>query len=219
MARVKSGAAGEFNGGFKDAVLAKWKGLLISKAFPSPSSKPAVLSQLMQRAVFGLMTSFVSKVGETIELGFQNTKGALTAYNAAVKKNIFIAISGVYPNYTLDYAKFQFSDGNGEQIDGPEGIAHTAVVNKRTTITWTEEELLRPGSLGTDVLRVIFYNETGKFCMTHAEAAQRSKLTATVRLPFEDAADVVHGWVMFVSADGKMVSRSVYLGKILNTGA
>jgi hypothetical protein len=62
MARVKSGAAGEFNGGFKDGVLAKWKGLLISKAFPSPSSKPPVLSQLMQKAQFGLMTSFLSKM-------------------------------------------------------------------------------------------------------------------------------------------------------------
>jgi hypothetical protein len=219
MARVKSGAAGEFNGTFKDAVLCKWNGLLVSKSLPDKSSKPPVLSQLEQRSQFGIMTSFVSKVGETIELGFKNTTGAQTVYNAAVKKNIFIAISGVYPNFTVDYAKFQFSDGNGTQVDGPSDVAHTAVVNKRTTISWAAEETNRPGTLGTDVLRVIFYNETGKFCMTHAEAAQRSKLTATVRIPFEDDTDVVHGWAMFVSADGKLLSRSVYLGKILNTGA
>jgi hypothetical protein len=219
MARVKSGAAGEFKGTFKDAVLAKWNGLLISKSLPDKSSKPAVLSQLMQRAQFGLMTSFIGKIGDTIELGFKNTKGALTAYNAALKKNLFIAVTGVYPDYKVDYAKFQFSDGNGMQIDGPSEIAHTAVVNKRTTISWAAEEAIRPGTLGTDVLRVIFYNETGKFSMIHAVAAERSKLTATVRLPFEDAADVVYGWAMFVSADGKLLSRSVYLGKILNTGA
>jgi hypothetical protein len=217
MAIIKSGAAGKFNGKFSDAVITEWKGLTVGRSLPSKSSKPPKLSQLMQRAKFGLITSFIGKIGDTFSLGFKNTRGALTAYNAAAKKNILTAITGNYPDYKLDYSKIELSDGNGTGIDKPFEVTHTPVANNRTTLTWAAIESNRSGSLGTDVLRVVFYNERGNFSMVHEHAEERSKLTATVRLPFEEDTDEIYGWAMFVSADGERVSTSVYLGKFLKT--
>jgi hypothetical protein len=214
MALIKSGPVGRFNGKIGNVVVAPWKGLLVGREAPTPTNKPATLTQLEQRAKFGLVTGFLSKIGETVRVGYQNSGGNMTAYNVAARYHLDNAVTGVYPAYALDYSKVQLNDGVGKVLDAPTGIAHTPVVNNRTTITWEAIELVRQDSLPTDQIRIVLFNATADFFLIHPAAAQRSVMTATVRLPIEEEDDVVHAWVMFVSADGKRTSRSRYLGII-----
>lgn len=214
MALIKSGQVGKFNGKIDNVVISAWKGLLVGRSVPSKSNKPATVTQLEQRAKFGLVTGFLSKIGDTVKLGYQNSGGNMTPYNVAARYHLDNAVTGVYPAYALNYSKIQLNDGIGKVLDSPSGLAHTPVVNNRSTITWEAIELVRADSLPTDQLRVVLYNATANFFLIHPAAAQRSLLTASVRLPIEEEDDVIHAWVMFVSADGKRTSRSKYLGII-----
>lgn len=215
MALIDQGQIGDFKGKIGRVVVAPYRKKTVGRAAPKKSTKQPTLVQLDQRAQFGLVTAFVSGVREIINLGYQNLTGNSGSYNMATKWHLDNAVTGVYPNYAIDYSKVKLSDGKNV-IDGIFEVAKTDAVNSKTTITWMAREAVR-GSLPTDKLCAVFYNHTEKFFMMDMAASERSKLTATVRIPLEEDTDVIHGWVLFISTDGKQVSRSKYLGIIKNT--
>lgn len=215
MAITKSAPGGAFKGKLDNAVFAPWKGLLTVRSVPKKSSKKAVQSQIEQRAKFALMGQFVARLAEVITMGYQSVSGNVTAHNVALKENLATALIGEYPDYAIDYAKVKLSRTSGSnEINGISNVLTTAAINGKVTITWIAEDATRQKTLPTDVLCVIFYNATQKFFMTSGKAAIRSALTTSVRIPLEEDTDVIHGWVLIFSADGKNVSRSTYLGII-----
>jgi hypothetical protein len=110
MAIVKSGQVGDFSGKIGQSVIAKWRQLTVGRSTPKKSTKKATDEQLDTQSKFKLVTTFVSRIGTTIALGYRNTSGNLTPYNTAVQYHIQNAVTGVYPNYGIDMAKVVLSN-------------------------------------------------------------------------------------------------------------
>lgn len=215
MAKLEPGQLGDANGKIGRVVVSKWKKLMVLRAAPKSSTKPPKLLQLQQRAMFGLVTAFISGVGSIINLGFQKVAKNNSPFNTATKYHLANAVTGTYPDYVMDYPEVVIGEGKAKvSIDGLPVINVSAAVDGKVTLSWEALPANRSVSLPTDLLYVVFYNATEDFFMIDPAAAQRSELTASVRVPQEATTDKIYGWALFVSADNTLASRSKYLGQI-----
>lgn len=216
MARLETGQVGTFRGKVGQVVVSKWRDILVGKKTPTKSGKPATDDQQDQRSKFGLVTSFFAGMGSTIKLGFQGHKIGMTPMNACVKYHLDNAVTGVYPNYKMDYTKVIISNANGTgEIDGAFAPKGEAVADATVKISWT----LSPRNFSKDtspddVLTVMFYSETRKKYVIYPGVAPRSDLSFEAQLPYYFRNDVCHAYIFFHSiGKTKAVSNSEYLGK------
>lgn len=214
MATIEEGQIGAFRGKIGRVVVAPFRKITVGRSVPKKSSKPATEVQLAQRLKFGLINNFINGFGDILNVGFKNAKGNATPTHEAVRYHLYNAVKGAYPDYAIDFTAVKLSNMSGKLLDNIMPFTTTAAVNGKTTISWEAADGNRTESLPTDNLFVALYNETEQYFMNYRAAAKRSQLTVTLRTPHEEETDVIHAWVMYVSVDGKMVSKSKYLGVI-----
>lgn len=178
-------------------------------AIPHPSNKPPTIAQLNQRAKFGLMVGFLRRMTSLIRVGFQDArKEKQSAFSAAFSENYYKAITGVAPNFTINYPELVYSKGLLSVPYNPVAVADTPSILK---ISWEAYFESDSGS-ATDLATIVVYNPVkGKF-VKMTGAAARSALTFNLTVPPDFAGDLVHCWMSMVSTDGKTVSDSQYLG-------
>ena len=210
MGKYNQGILGAFSGKVGNVVGSSINGVDYMRSLPRKSTKTPTLPQLMQRAKFALMADFLRPLGAVVKVGFQSRKKGLTPYNAASSYNLEHAITGTYPNFVVDYPEVIFSKGNLLVVTDPE-IATT--VAAELEINWVNDAPVS-GTGGTDKATIVVYNPLqDKFAIAPGAAA-RSAETYTLELPADFSGDTVHVWISFVSADGKKVSDSSYIGSI-----
>lgn len=215
MATVKSGKVGVFNGKVGDVVIYKRDGILLGRDVPSKSTKPATLAQLTQQAKFGLVNSFVSGLSDLIAIGYQHKRAnGITPLNAAVSYHLNNAVIGTYPNFTLDYSKVVVSNVKGKgEIDGGFAASAIAVADAKVTVSWiTQDPPSNAETQLTDAVYLVFYNITQDRSVTYESKGTRSALITTVQIPRAFIGNKFHGYLFFVSTDGKSVSYSDDLG-------
>ena len=131
----------------------------------------------------------------------------------AMKHHMSEAVTGVYPEYAIDYSAVALTNPKGKNgIDWVESYAVSAAVDGKVTITWVLDQYQGPTTKLTDMLYVVFYNATKKRLMSYDGVAERSMRTVSLRVPQTSATDTIHGWAFFVSPNKKLVSQSEYLG-------
>jgi hypothetical protein len=172
--------------------------------FRADNPSPA---QLDQRLKFALMTAFLKPLAGLIKTGYQTVKNGPTSANLALSANLRHAITGVSPNFKVNYEKFMFSVGSL-----PKAIAAGMATqdNAKLQFFWDykgDEPL-------TDMATLLVYNPEQNTYVTLPTAASRAAKTFSLQLPTDFADQILHGWISFVSADKKRVSESVYLGGI-----
>ncbi|SEA51895.1 DUF6266 family protein [Pedobacter hartonius] len=214
MAIVKPGIVGNFNGKIGEVVLSRWKDVNVGKSTPRKSTKLASLNQLDQRLRFGLVTKFFRGLSKVISIGFQNESTNQTKMNAAVKYHLDNAVTGMYPDYALDYTKVIFSDPNPISNIST-GITTTVVSQADATfkVSWLNIDRAYGNTLPTDLAHFVFYSITRKKYILYSGAARRSDLTYSVEFPRIFTGDTIQGYLFFVSEDGKSVSYTDNLGQ------
>ncbi|MGY0036430.1 DUF6266 family protein [Pedobacter sp. NJ-S-72] len=194
------------------------KDMYVGKSLPKPSSKKASVPQLDQQIRFKMMIKFMRSFKPELPFSYQRTPKNTTAMNLAMQYNLSNAITGVYPNYVLDYANIKLSEPyeRDTQIDNGLDILATALPGRKIKLTWKPDELINnPGTKPTDKAYVYFYHP-GKQMFFNPIRPERSKLTLDISLPSIFVGEL-HGWVFFLSEDRKLVSDTQYLGKLTIT--
>ena len=216
MAILKAGQVGDFNGKIGQVVVSKWRQLLVGRSTPKKSGKKASDVQLDQQSKFKLVTTFISRLGKNIALGYQNSVGNLTPYNVAVKHHLNTAVTGVYPDYVIDMSKVVLSLPHSKnEIDGIANVTMSNAVDGMVSLAWTKKSLsLNELTSDTDLVNVVFYNETEDAIMSGYADGTRISLKADVFIPQEGPADIIHAWLFMVSVSKKLVSKSIYLGVV-----
>jgi hypothetical protein len=210
MGRAIWGTSGGFVGK-NGANIGRWlKGQNIVGPLPHPTHTPPTVPQLNQRAKFGLMMTFLSWISPIIRVGFQNEhKERQTAFNAAFVYNYRNAISGTAAdNYTILYPELMVSKG---KLSIPDSLVMATTEDAQLDFTWSayfQENFGAP----TDKATFVVYNPAKGVFTTKVGVAARSVLSYDMPLPAGFSGDMVYVYVSFVSADGKMVSDSVYAG-------
>ena len=202
-------------GGFQKktgALVGHWvNGQNVITAVPHPSLEPPTVKQLDVRAKFRLVQSFVLMMGPLVKTGYEFVrKEKQSAMNAAFSYNYRNALTGVSPNFVMDYPKVVYSRGMLSEAYNPE-VATT--VPAELTFSWLNEFSEGFGD-GTDRATVMAYNPAKDKFVFKTGAVARSALTYTLLVPGDFAGDNVHCYMSFVTMDGKRVSESVYVGMI-----
>ena len=209
MARMKHGPLGNISGKIGNVSFSTWKDTAIVKERPAKSNKPASQKQLEQRAKMATGNQFMRTLKNVVTKCYRDFTVKMTGYNAAVRNLLKNALTGEYPNYSIDYSLVQLSRGEIRQLFKP------AVASAKTdtiTFTWTISSGVG-NSRPDDKAVLVAYCEAMKVSTYTLDGPSRSAGTADLEMPGYSG-QTIHSWIAFISADGTDVSDSVYAGKV-----
>lgn len=207
MGTIKKGILGGFSGKVGTVVGASWKGIDYIRSLPASVRNPRTSGQVNQRNKFATVIKFLSKINPVIKVGFKDYTAKQTATNAAMSYNMLNAVTGDAGVYQLDFPKVMVSKGT---LYNP-STAEVKVSDGDVTAAWNVD-IAGNGAMD-DMSNVLVYNSTKDETTISAEASDRAEGFAAV--PYLDhwKGDQVEVFLAFTSADGKLVSDSMYLGQ------
>ena len=177
---------------------------------PTPSQNPPTASQLDVRMKMALMSDFYSWVTSLLDVGFQDYTADMSAFNAAVSYGLRNAVTGVSPNFMVDYSKVMFSRGKLYNVTNPEAAtAANAVVD----FTWTSS-LYEEYSNADDQVCIVFFNPAKWNFVVKMNAALRSAQAYEMHLPLDWIGDDAQIWLLTVNDEGDMVSNTFFLAEM-----
>ncbi|MBB5440256.1 hypothetical protein HDC92_003956 [Pedobacter sp. AK017] len=183
------------------------KGRNVLSMRPSKSNKAPTLLQQIQREKWTAVVSWLRRLRGIVNVGFAAYDAQMSAMNAAIAYNLKNAVTLVAP-YKVDYPEVLFSRGN---LDLPNAPQIETSIAARIDYSWTANTG-GTNALGTDKATFLVYNESkDKFVFLRA-GALRSALGYNLLVPGDFSGDHVQVYISFESADGKLVSDSLYLG-------
>jgi hypothetical protein len=209
MGILRKGIFGGFEQKTGPLVGRRLKGENVISATPHKSTKRRSLSQLDQQLKLGLVVSSLKWFNELIAFGFKNVKGKGTAFNAAVKYNFERILTGVAPDYAIDYSKLVYSKGSLAEPNCP-GLV---IVDELLKISWLPSVQTRFNQ-NTDKASFLVCCPEHNLIIKKIGVVIRSVLGYDITLPPGLAGERLYCFMNFVSADGKVVSNSVYLKTI-----
>ena len=124
--------------------------------------------------------------------------------------NLKNAVTGVYPDYTMDYAQALLS--RGALAPALNGAASSTVAGM-VSFEWDDNS--GDGNASTDdKALLVVYNPLKNEAVVILDGATRLTGSQDVTVPTNYAGDQVEAFIGFISADGLSVANSKYLGQV-----
>lgn len=212
MGKFLKGILGGFSGKVGNVVGACIRGIDYMRSLPRKSTKPPTEAQLKQRMIFALVAGFFRPIAALVNVGYQSHKGKETPMNAATSYHMEKAITGVYPTLSIDYSKVLYSRGTLLRVANAE--VQTAAGTSEIEFNWSNNATAGSTN-GTDKATFMVYSDVMDEYIVLTGAAARSAETFALAVPPYLVGQEVYCWMSFVRTDGKQVSDSKYLGKIM----
>jgi len=209
MGILNSGPFGPLRGKTGNNVGRKSKKKNIFSIKPHKTSAVAEGPQLMVRDKFKMISDFLQDFSDVIEPGFKSYADGMSSMNAAMSYNLKNAVSGTFPNNTINYLKLAFS--KGKKVLEPKLPKLLSKLLSTIEITWTSAVIDKGYTFKTDVATFIFYNAGKSEVSYGAAGVERIAEKYTHVLPATYIGDLLHCYMNFTST-GLAVSNSVYLG-------
>lgn len=206
MAILKQGILGGFSGKVGPVVGFTWRGKQVIRAKATSVRNPRTPAQLEQRAKFTLVGRFVRANTPYLRVGFAGS-GGISPVNAAMSRTIREAVTGAYPNFTLDWGKVRVAQGALEPAGGP------SVTLSGSKFTFDIKSTTTGNGLPTDRMMPLLYNETKGESIYNVAGEARSVGSDSLSAPSEWKGDKVHAYLAMATQEGDTVSNSVYLGE------
>jgi uncharacterized phage-like protein YoqJ len=209
MGKYKKGILGSFRGIIGTVIGSIWNGIHYLRSLPEASGKNPSTEQLNTRLRFSLSGSFVKVMKSHIAVGYQSFTDGITPANAANAYHLKKAITGIAPDYKIDFTKVILSVGDLNKANNTKAVP---AANGEINFEWEasssseyEDEL--------DQATFVVYHPERNEVVSARRIVPRSALKFKMTVPFDFEGAEVHCWMYFVSPNGKSVSISSYLGK------
>ncbi|NCU31386.1 MAG: hypothetical protein EOM23_00285 [Candidatus Moranbacteria bacterium] len=210
MGKISQGILGGFSGKVGNVIGATWKGIDYMRIKPSSVANPRTPGQLDQRSKFATVLRFLQPMTDFLRVGFRLYAIKMTQFNNAMSYNLNNAVTGLYPNYMIDYANALVSRGN---LTGAFNAAASSPAAGSVEITWNDNS--GSGSaLATDRALIVLLNTQRQEAMFTTQGPERSVGSETISVPAEYSGEDVEAFLGFISEDGTRVANSVYLGSV-----
>lgn len=211
MAEFNSTTFGTISGRHGGAVAStiKKSGKSILKVFRAPSN-PKTPKQVAQRTKFGFSNAILACLRYLFKITFRTKGGADYGISLAMRE----AIVGTSPDFSLDYSKLKFSEGN---LKNTGVMTATKMDAMDVKVDWNITNIIpnHPGANENDGVNLIFLCEDHNEAILFDNSSFRIDATVTVTLPDYWAGTKVHCWMYFSRADGNLNSNSQYFGELL----
>ena len=209
MGTIKQGILGGFSGKVGTVIGSSWKGISYMRGQAQSIKNPKTEGQTNQRTKFALSLAFLQSVMPVIKIGFRNHAQRQSPFNAAMSYTLRNAVTGIAPDFALDFAKVLVSHGNLTNADGATASADAGTVS----FAWNDNS--GAGSAAaTDIAMAVVFNADKGEAVTVTAGTERSTQALDVAIPSAWAGDTVHTYIAFVATDGTSVSDSIYTGSL-----
>ncbi|HEY4966688.1 MAG TPA: DUF6266 family protein [Puia sp.] len=209
MGKLNPSIPGAFHGTVGPVVGTTWKGIAVIKSKPPRKRRRSTEAQLRQMAKLKLMTPFVRPLTELLNETYECCTFQMSCFNKTLSYNMRNAISGDYPDFTIDYSRFVLGVGD---LRNPENISVHSETEKKLSFTWTDNS--GDGSARvTDQAFVAIYCEVLGQWVTGDPGPQRNAGSYTLDVTALSGR-AVYTYIGFLSADAQFVSTSIYAGLV-----
>lgn len=208
MGKISQGILGGLSGKVGNVIGGNWKGIDYLRIKPSSVANPRTEGQVNQRNKFSATIEFLQPNKGFLNVGFKFYAVKKTAFNAAMSYTLGNAITGVAPNFNVDYSLALLSRGS---LSTPLNGSIDLSTANQVTFDW-DDNSADGNANTTDKAMVLAYNPSKKESIYILDGATRSITTQVLTLPTSYTGDTIELFMAFVSADGKFVSNSVHLG-------
>ncbi len=210
MGKITDGILGGFSGTVGTVVGAAWRGIEYMRGRSKKRSGNPVQSQLDQQAKFALMLKFMRPLRGLVDSTFKNYAINMTAANYALSSNLNGAITGDFPDFSVDCSKVVLSHGTVGPALMP---LATAGAGSKVNFTWKDTTLLSIDAKPDDQAILVAYDMEDNYCLYSMKGGKRSEETALLDLTLLSG-KTVQTWLCFTSADGKRFSDSQFTGEV-----
>ena len=212
MGTYIKGIHGGTSGKVGNVIGANWRSIDYWRSLSRKSNKPATQEQLDVRHIFDMVSKFLKPAAGLIKAGYPKEKNK-TAMNTALSYHITNTVTGVSPNFTIDYKKAKFCKG---PLLAAQGTFASAVASASVGVTWDASGGVLGKYDNADKAVILIYNPTRGAYVMLGDGAIRSDLEVTVTVPASFVGDLVHVWMYFMEASGKnpLLSDSVHVGMV-----
>jgi hypothetical protein len=209
MGKIQLGILGEVSGKVGPVVGSNWKGINTVRARPRLSKKAPTQQQTEQRSKFALVTTFAKGFAPLAAVTFIDGVNQQTGFNKVMAHSIKTAITGVWPNFTVDYSQVLVGRGSLPNVQAPAAAAGAAGI---VSWHWTDNSGMGKANANDTAVLVVYCEALGHGAYT-TTGAVRSAGAGTLNVPGLSGQSV-HTWITFLSLDGKDAATSIYTGKV-----
>ena len=208
MGTFRKDVLGNVDGKIGNVTGAQWKGKAVVRSRPGPRKKGSFSAkQQEQNAKFALMMGFLQQLNPLLNQTFDKNAKGMSGFNKAFAYNIVQAITGTFPDFTIDYSKVQLSRGSQA---GAASATCTSPSAGQLVFSWSNTGGVTPQA--EDLAYVAAYNQDINHWVYLQGVAQRKTGTITMDLPGLSG-KAFHAWLGFTSSSG-LASNSYYLGLV-----
>ena len=208
MGTIKKGILGGFSGKVGNVVGSNWKSISYMRSIPQKVKNPRTAAQVKHRAKFKMAVDYLRPLAPIIRIGWKDYAKKQSAFNAATTyfiKNV------VEPYYVWDMEvnpnKVIISRGTLTPAKQPLiTISSTSLI-----VSWNDNSNVGNASSDDIALVAIVNRAKGEVLMSYKDHT-RSSNYGQFTTPKNWIGDVVYFYIGFVSADGKIVADSTYIG-------
>ena len=211
MGRLTKGILGGFAGKVGTVVGSSWRGIDVIRSLPKKSKRTPSAEQAIQRLKFGLIINFLSPITILLRDYYGSNPNQRTRINNAVSYHIQEAITGINPDFTIDYPRVIFSKGELQPLMN---LAATPQAGGDLEFVWTDNSG-EGEALTTDMIVIVAYNDSKKAFETRQLTASRSAMAYTMSFPNSWVGNTVECWTSVVSANKKLWGSTIYMGAIV----
>jgi hypothetical protein len=212
MGKISQGVLGGFSGKVGNVVGGSWKGIDYMRIKPASVANPRTAAQVDQRSKFSIVLNFLQPMSEFLRVGFKLYARKMSQFNSAMSYNLNHAVTGAYPDFTIDYPHALVSHG---QLNGATGTGIASTNPGVVDFTW--EDNSGPGmskASTTDKALLLIYNPSKGIAVYNLEGESRDTGAQSLDVPTDFSGDEVQAFMAFISEDGSQVSDSVYVGSV-----
>jgi hypothetical protein len=159
-----------------------------------------------------LTTNVLKPIRQVVEIGFKNVPPGKfwSAYNYASSYTKINAVTGTYPNKSIDFTKLMIAKGG---LPLPLDVKVKLEQNV-LEFTWNAD-LEIEGNDPRDQVMLVAYFRDSRRAINLLSGARREAEKETIKLPRFTKRMVIETYLAFVSDDRERMSDSVYAGQVI----
>jgi hypothetical protein len=211
MGKMNNGILDDFSGKVGKVVGSNWRGVGIMRSKARKRKGANTPKQEEQQAKFKVAASFTQTMHDLLLLGFKDQAVRMTGSNYGLSLILKDAIVGTNPDFKIAYDRVLVSKGRLPNVEEP-------VVSspKESTIQFTWKDTFENGKEKTTDVAILVAHCPELNRTVFKPGATRDTKTAELSVP-RFKGKVVHTWITFMSANGKLMATSEYTGEVTIT--
>ncbi|MCK9438445.1 MAG: DUF6266 family protein [Synergistaceae bacterium] len=209
MGTIKQGILGGFSGKVGNIVGASWRGIDYIRSMPASVHNPRTEAQVSQRNRFSLVGKMLKTIVPIIRIGFAGSVGTgKSAFSVAMSYNVKNAVIGLFPDFEINFDAVKISSGDLY------GAANAEASSAAGSISFVWDTDLLNNAAATDKVILLAFNAVTGEASYDVDAATRADGSGSLAVPPTWDGELVDTYLALYSADGKLVSISVYTGRV-----